>query len=56
MAPIIYNINNAEVKEKMASFDYDWTVVNPKDGKTFPSSIDDWEWLYPGVPEKIKIK
>ena len=54
MAPIIYNINNAEVKEKMASFDYDWTVVNPKDGKTFPSSIDDWEWLYPGVPEKIK--
>ena len=54
MAPIIYNINNAEVKEKMASFDYDWTVVNPKDGKTFPLSIDDWEWLYPGVPEKIK--
>jgi bifunctional polynucleotide phosphatase/kinase len=53
MAPIIYNINNAEVKKKMASFDYDWTVVNPKDGKTFPSSIDDWEWLYPGVPEKI---
>jgi len=54
MSPTIYNINNATIKEKMASFDYDWTIVNPKDGKTFPSSIDDWIWLYPGVPEKIK--
>jgi len=54
MSPTIHNINNAIIKEKMASFDYDWTIVNPKDGKTFPSSIDDWVWLYPGVPEKIK--
>jgi len=38
----------------MASFDYDWTMVNPKDGKTFPTSIDDWQWMYPNVPEKIK--
>jgi bifunctional polynucleotide phosphatase/kinase len=54
MPPIIYKINDATIKEKMASFDYDWTIVNPKDGKTFPSSIDDWVWLYPEVPEKIK--
>ena len=54
MSPTIYNINNAVIREKMASFDFDWTMVNPKDGKTFPSSIDDWQWLYPNVPEKIK--
>ena len=54
MAPDIYTINNAVITEKMASFDYDWTIVNPKDGKTFPSSIDDWEWLYKEVPVKIK--
>lgn len=54
MAPIIYKINNAEVRDKMASFDYDWTIVNPRDGKTFPTSKDDWQWLYPEVPEKIK--
>ncbi len=54
MSPTIYNINNAEVQEKMASFDYDWTLVNPKDGKTFPTSIDDWQWMYPNVPEKIQ--
>ena len=54
MTLTIYNINNATIREKMVSFDYDWTVVNPKDGRTFPLSIDDWIWLYPSVPEKIK--
>ena len=50
----IYNINNADYREKMASFDYDWTIVNPKDGKTFPTNINDWQWLYSDVPNKIK--
>jgi bifunctional polynucleotide phosphatase/kinase len=54
MAPTIYNVNEAVYREKMAAFDYDWTLVCPKGGKTFPSNIDDWEWLYPGIPEKIK--
>jgi bifunctional polynucleotide phosphatase/kinase len=54
MVPTIYNINNATHRENMGAFDYDWTMVNPKDGKTFPSNIDDWMWLYPTVPDKIK--
>lgn len=54
MSPTIYNINNAVHREKMAAFDYDWTLVNPKDGKTFPSNIEDWVWLDPNIPEKIK--
>lgn len=54
MAPIIYNIKNAIFREKMAAFDYDWTLVCPKDGKTFPKSIDDWQWLYPNILNKIK--
>lgn len=54
MSPTIYNLNHAVHKEKMAAFDYDWTLVCPKGGKTFPSDIDDWEWLYPGIPDKIK--
>jgi bifunctional polynucleotide phosphatase/kinase len=54
MPPIIYNLNNAVHREKMAAFDYDWTLVSPKDGKTFPSNVHDWEWLYPTIPEKIK--
>jgi bifunctional polynucleotide phosphatase/kinase len=54
MSPVIYNLNNATLREKMAAFDYDWTLVCPKNGKTFPSNIDDWEWLYPSIPNKLK--
>ena len=54
MLPNIYTLNDAVHREKMAAFDYDWTLVSPKGGKTFPSNIDDWEWLYPTIPEKIK--
>ena len=54
MSPLIYNLNNAIYSEKMAAVDYDWTLVCPKGGKTFPSNIDDWEWLYPNIPEKLK--
>jgi len=54
MPPTIYNLHHAVYREKMAAFDYDWTLVSPKEGKTFPSNIDDWEWLYPSIPEKLK--
>lgn len=54
MSPIIYNINNAVFRENMAAFDYDWTLVNPKEGKTFPSNIDDWQWIYPNVVEFLQ--
>jgi len=54
MAPTIFNLNNAIHKEKMAGFDYDWTLVKPKDGKLFPDDIDDWMWLHPNIPEKIR--
>ena len=52
--PHIYNLNGAVIKEKIAGFDYDWTIVNPKGGKTFPSSIEDWEWFSEEVPGRIK--
>jgi bifunctional polynucleotide phosphatase/kinase len=38
----------------MASFDYDWTLVSSKDGKSYPSNISDWKWLYPNIPQVIK--
>jgi bifunctional polynucleotide phosphatase/kinase len=54
MSHLIFNLNNAILKKNMAAFDYDWTVVCPKDGKTFPNSIEDWEWLYPDIIKKIR--
>lgn len=54
MTPIIYKINEPKFRTKMASFDYDWTLVSPKNGKTFPKDVDDWTWLYPNIITKIK--
>lgn len=54
MTSVIYKINKPEFRDKVASFDYDWTLVNPKEGKTFPKDINDWEWYSPSVPQKIK--
>lgn len=52
--PIIYKINNPIFKIHMLGLDYDHTIVQPKDGKTFPKNVNDWEWLDELVPEKIK--
>ena len=54
MAPTIYNINKAQVKAKIAAFDYDHTLVCPKDGKTMPSDVEDWMWMYPNIPDELK--
>ena len=54
MPPTIYNICNAVFRDKMVALDYDWTLVNPKGGATFPTNIDDWEWYSSTVPDKLK--
>ena len=54
MTSSIYKINKPIFRDKLASFDYDWTIVNPKEGKTFPVNVNDWEWYHPSVPDKIK--
>jgi bifunctional polynucleotide phosphatase/kinase len=52
--PYIYTLNNPTFRPKMASFDYDWTMVCPQDGKIKPTSVDDWKWMFPNVKSKIK--
>jgi bifunctional polynucleotide phosphatase/kinase len=40
-------------RRKMMGLDYDHTIVKPKNGRTFPKNVHDWEWLRPNVPEII---
>lgn len=50
-----YETNNNTINTvKIASFDFDWTLVKPKDNRRFPKSIDDWQWLFPNIPSIIK--
>ena len=37
-----------------AIFDFDWTLVKPKDGRTFNASPEDWQWWRPCVPEVLR--
>jgi bifunctional polynucleotide phosphatase/kinase len=41
-------------RQRLAIFDFDWTLVKPKDGRRFPTKAADWTWLRPSVPEVIR--
>lgn len=41
----------AEEIPKLACFDFDWTLVKPKNGKQFPTDSNDWQYLRNSVPE-----
>lgn len=40
-------------KHHLAIFDFDWTIVKPKEGRKFPKDAADWQWLRSSVPEII---
>lgn len=51
MAPILLKVGKFGLRQKMAVFDYDWTLVKPKSNGTFSKNLDDWMWLTKKVPE-----
>jgi bifunctional polynucleotide phosphatase/kinase len=54
MSPIIIKLGKFRQRKKIASFDYDWTLVKPASGGTFPKNVDDWEWLNDSVVPALK--
>ncbi len=54
MSPISLKILKPRYRKKIAMFDYDWTLVKPKSGGTFPKDAEDWTWLYPSVLETLQ--
>jgi bifunctional polynucleotide phosphatase/kinase len=38
----------------IAGFDFDGTLVRPKEGRTFPKNVADWQWKRPSVPHRIR--
>ena len=50
---MIIQINKPRFRSKVAIFDFDWTLIKPKSGGTFPKDVDDWIWLRPDVPNII---
>jgi bifunctional polynucleotide phosphatase/kinase len=46
-------VKKPRFRSKVALFDYDWTLVRPKNEQTFPKDVDDWQWLHTSVPDII---
>ena len=53
MPPILLKVGKFRLRQKMAIFDYDWTIVKPKTNGTFSKNVDDWMWLTKKVPEVL---
>ena len=41
-------------RSKLAIFDFDWTIVKPKDGRRFPKDVGDWQYIRESVPTIIR--
>jgi bifunctional polynucleotide phosphatase/kinase len=41
-------------RTKYAMFDYDWTIVKPKEGRKFPKDVDDWMFTRSSVPAVLQ--
>uniref|UniRef100_A0A0N4ZK26 Bifunctional polynucleotide phosphatase/kinase n=1 Tax=Parastrongyloides trichosuri TaxID=131310 RepID=A0A0N4ZK26_PARTI len=50
----IYTHKDIQSKKKIASFDMDHTLIKPKGSGIHPKFDDDWEYLFPTVPTKLK--
>ena len=46
--PVLSKLN------KYAMFDFDWTLVKPKEGRKFPTNIDDWQYIRNSVYDVIQ--
>lgn len=54
MENIILEPSNVIDTDKLAIFDFDWTLVRPTKGKRFPKDKDDWVWWRPSVSNIVK--
>lgn len=45
---------NPSRRTKFAIFDFDWTLVKPKQGRKFPKDKDDWQYLRTSVPTVLQ--
>lgn len=54
MAPTLIKIGKYRHRQRVAMFDYDWTLVRPKSNGTFSKGLDDWRWLSTNVPQVME--
>ncbi|ALC45460.1 CG9601 [Drosophila busckii] len=51
---IIYTSVGVKASSKIASYDMDGTIIKTKSGNVFPKNTDDWQIIFPEVPDKLQ--
>ena len=51
--PTVLKLHAPRFRKKIAIFDYDHTIVRPKEHRPFPKDVDDWQLLSSEIPEYI---
>ncbi|KAH8354276.1 hypothetical protein KR084_005741 [Drosophila pseudotakahashii] len=51
---VIFTSSGVRASEKIAGYDMDGTIIKTKSGLVFPKNTDDWQIIFPEVPEKLK--
>jgi len=52
--PVVFKLHSPRFRKKIAIFDYDHTIVHPKDNRPFPKDVHDWQFMSPNIPEYIR--
>lgn len=51
---VIYSSAGLSASNKIAGYDIDGTIIKTKSGNVFPKNTEDWQIIFPEVPEKLQ--
>ncbi|KAM8706618.1 hypothetical protein ACLKA7_010822 [Drosophila subpalustris] len=51
---VIFSSAGLAASSKIAGYDMDGTIIKTKSGNVFPKNTDDWQIIFPEVPEKLQ--
>ena len=54
MPPTVIKLLAPRFRKKIAAFDFDHTLVVPREGRRFPKDATDYMWLTPNVPDVLQ--
>ncbi|XP_034485355.1 uncharacterized protein F21D5.5 [Drosophila innubila] len=51
---VIFSSAGLQASNKIAGYDMDGTIIKTKSGNVFPKNTEDWQIIFPEVPEKLQ--
>lgn len=51
---VVFSSSGLQSSSKIAGYDMDGTIIKTKSGNVFPKNTDDWQIIFPEVPDKLQ--